>query len=49
MTRSDLRNFIVHSYWQIDPEIIADVIENRTDPLIESLDRLIVLVSRPPQ
>lgn len=43
-----LRNFIVHSYWQIDLEIIADVIEHRTDPLIESLDRLIALVSRPP-
>jgi uncharacterized protein with HEPN domain len=42
----DLRNFIVHAYWQLDLEIIADVIENRLDPLIAELDKLIALVER---
>ena len=42
----DLRNIIVHSYWQIDLEIIADVIENEIDPLIEELERLIAVVER---
>ena len=43
---SDLRNYIVHSYWQIDLEIIADVIRNRLDPLIAELDTLIAFVER---
>ena len=43
---ADLRNLIVHAYWQIDLEIIANVIENRLDPLIEELDRLIAFVER---
>ncbi|MGH6673166.1 MAG: HepT-like ribonuclease domain-containing protein [Xanthobacteraceae bacterium] len=42
----DLRNFIVHAYWQIDLEIVADVIKNRPDPLIAELDTLISLVER---
>ncbi len=42
----DLRNFIVHAYWQIDLEIIADVIENRLDPLIAELEALIKLIER---
>jgi uncharacterized protein with HEPN domain len=42
----DLRNIIVHSYWQIDFAIIADVIENRLKPLIVELDKLIGLVER---
>ncbi len=42
----DLRNFIVHAYWQVDLEIIADVIWNRLDPLISELDRLIAFVER---
>jgi uncharacterized protein with HEPN domain len=41
-----LRNIIVHSYWQIDLEIIADIIKNRLDPLIAELDKLIALVER---
>lgn len=41
---SDLRNIIVHAYWQIDFNIIANVIENRIDPLIAELDRLIGFV-----
>lgn len=40
----NLRNIIVHSYWQIDLEIVADVIENRLDPLNAELDALIALV-----
>jgi uncharacterized protein with HEPN domain len=43
---SDLRNYIVHSYWQVDFEIVADVIRNRLDLLIGELDRLIVVVER---
>ncbi len=43
---ADLRNLIVHAYWQIDLEIIADVIENRLDPLIAELNRLIAFVER---
>lgn len=43
---ADLRNLIVHAYWQIDLEIIADVIERRLDPLIVELDRLIAFVER---
>jgi uncharacterized protein with HEPN domain len=41
---ADLRNLIVHAYWQIDLEIIADVIRNRLDPLITELDALIAFV-----
>ena len=40
---ADLRNLIVHAYWQIDFEIIADVIQNRLDPLIGELDGLIAV------
>ena len=43
---SDLRNYIVHSYWQIDFEVIADVIRNKLDPLIAELDTLIAFVER---
>ena len=42
----DLRNFIVHAYWQIDLEIVADVLSNRLDALIAELHRLIPLVER---
>jgi uncharacterized protein with HEPN domain len=41
-----LRNHVVHAYWQVDLEIIADVIENRLDPLIEELNKLIAFVER---
>jgi uncharacterized protein with HEPN domain len=41
-----LRNIIVHSYWQIDLEIIADIIKHRLDPLITELDKLIAFVER---
>lgn len=42
----NLRNIIVHGYWQIDLEIIADIIANRLDPLVAELDKLIELVER---
>ncbi len=42
----DLRNFIVHAYWQIDLEIIADVIEKRIDPLLSELEKVIAFVER---
>ncbi len=44
---ADLRNFIVHAYWQIDFEIVADVIKNRLDPLTVELDKLITFLERP--
>jgi uncharacterized protein with HEPN domain len=43
---TDVRNFVVHAYWQVDLEIIADVIQNRLDPLVAQLDTLIALVER---
>jgi uncharacterized protein with HEPN domain len=43
---ADLRNLIVHAYWQIDLEIIADVVGKRLDPLIAELSALIVFVER---
>jgi uncharacterized protein with HEPN domain len=42
----DLRNFIVHAYWQMDLEIIAGVIRDRLDPLVAELDKLIVFIGR---
>jgi uncharacterized protein with HEPN domain len=42
----DLRNFIVHAYWQIDLEIVAEVLSNRLDALIAELHQLIPLVER---
>ena len=43
---ADLRNFIVHAYWQVDLEIVAEVIKNRLDPIIVELDLLIGFVAR---
>jgi uncharacterized protein with HEPN domain len=43
---SDLRNLIVHAYWQIDFRIIADVVRDRLDPLMTKLDALIAIVER---
>lgn len=43
---AELRNFIIHSYWQLDFEIIADVVETELDILINQLDRLIAFVER---
>jgi uncharacterized protein with HEPN domain len=41
---ANLRNIIAHSYWQIDLEIIADIIENDLDPLVKELTTLIEFV-----
>ncbi len=41
---SNLRNVIVHAYWQIDLEIIAHVIEHRLDPLLSELNTLIAII-----
>lgn len=46
---ADLRNFIVHAYWQIDLEIVADVMENRLDHIVAELDRLIAFIERSEQ
>ena len=41
-----LRNHLVHAYWQIDLEIIAGIIENRINPLVAELEKLITVVER---
>jgi uncharacterized protein with HEPN domain len=41
-----LRNRIAHAYWQIDLEIVANIIENRLEPLVHEIDRLAELVKR---
>jgi uncharacterized protein with HEPN domain len=41
-----MRNYVVHTYWRIDPEIVAGVIGERLDPLIGELDSLIETVGR---
>jgi uncharacterized protein with HEPN domain len=38
------RNRIVHAYWQVDLEVIADVVNNRINPPIAELTELIELV-----
>ncbi len=43
-----LRNRIIHGYWQIDPTLVSGVIEHRLFPLMDALDRLIVLVEQDP-
>lgn len=43
---SDLRNILVHAYWQVDFEAVAGIVENRIGPLVEDLNRLIALVER---
>jgi uncharacterized protein with HEPN domain len=40
---------VIHAYWQIDLEIIAEVIENRIDPLMSELKRLIAVLERADQ
>ena len=40
----DMRRIIVHAYWLIDLEIVADVIKSELDPLIEQLEELIAVV-----
>ncbi len=43
---ADLRNIIVHSYWQVDLELIAGIIEKEIDPLVEKLEKLIAVIER---
>lgn len=42
----ELRNFIVHAYWQIDLDVVVLVIRERLEPLIAELDTLIAFVER---
>ena len=42
----DMRHIIVHAYWLIDLEIVADVIKSELGPLIEQLEELIAVVKR---
>lgn len=43
---TNVRNIIIHSYWLIDLEIIADVIANDLGPLLAELTNLIGFVER---
>ena len=42
----NLRNIIVHAYWRIDLELIADIIKYRLEPLILEIEALIAFVER---
>jgi uncharacterized protein with HEPN domain len=37
----NLRNRLIHSFWLIDPEIVLDIAQAKTMPLIDSIDRLV--------
>jgi len=41
-----MRNLLVHAYWQIDPAIIAEVVNRDLSPLASNLQSLIVTVQR---
>jgi len=43
---TDMRNLIVHAYWQIDLDIVAAVLDRELDPLIQRLDELIRRLER---
>jgi uncharacterized protein with HEPN domain len=45
----NMRNLVVHAYWQIDYGIVADTIKNDLEPLKAAARRLIGLVDRDPQ
>ena len=40
-----MRNQVVHSYWQLDPEVVATVVTTHLNPLVDALDRLVALVA----
>lgn len=44
----EIRNLIVHAYWQIDFEIVSNVVEHEIEPLVESLNRLIARLADQP-
>ena len=41
---ANLRNVVVHAYWQVDLETIAGIIESDLEPLVQQLDQLIAFV-----
>lgn len=38
---SDMRNFVVHSYWGINPDVLWDTIQNDLPPLVEPLQKIL--------
>ena len=42
----DMRNHIIHGYWQIDFAIVAETIELDLEPLVAAANRLIDLIKR---
>jgi uncharacterized protein with HEPN domain len=43
----DMRNHIIHGYWQIDFEVVAETIVLDLGPLKATANRLIELIERP--
>jgi uncharacterized protein with HEPN domain len=41
-----MRNYIVHSYWQIDFSIVVDTIERDLAPLLAAVECLLPLAGR---
>jgi len=42
----DMRNLLVHSYWQIDIAIVSEVVNRDLGPLVSSLERLMMKLER---
>ena len=42
----NMRNHIIHGYWQIDFQVVAETIEFDLEPLTATANRLIVLIER---
>lgn len=42
----DMRNLLVHAYWQIDVMIVAEVLSRDLKPLVSNLERLIARLER---
>jgi uncharacterized protein with HEPN domain len=42
----DMRHVLVHNYWRIDYAIIHDVLSRDLDPLMESIDKLLLLIGK---
>jgi uncharacterized protein with HEPN domain len=46
MDVKNMRNHIIHGYWQIDFQVVADTIATDLEPLKAAAQRLISLVER---
>jgi len=39
-----MRNVLIHAYWQTDYAIVHEVVRRDLDPLIQAIDRLLLVV-----